>query len=255
MRLVSPGSLIPRLWILAVIAELAVAPIASNGRIRAQPPSPPRDSSRTDTVRMRGCFECGQIVVYGLLFAPGALVAAQGSQDTMTVAGGPLDIPDVFVSAYVTGGSGFSDTSSWAHSENVELFARGVYVSARFEHIYEPRDKEYLTTRIGHLWRGGRMLFGGVTAGYRATRGGAAHAGAEVAFPLVAGGRRWRTLFEVSYLFGGDGAFWNYRLQTQWALRGGPFFIGFDCDLHNLPIRRNGQVETGALGLLFGVRR
>ena len=99
------------------------------------------------------------------------------------------------------------------------------------------------------------MLFGGVTAGYRATRGGAAHAGPEVAFPLVVGGRRWRTLFEVSYLVAGDGAFWNYRLQTQWALRKTPFFIGFDCDLKDVPIRNHGQIETGALSLLLGVRR
>src|SRR5438270_4855005 len=147
MRLVSPDNLIRRLWILPVSIQLALLPISSSG----QQPSPPRDSSRTDSVHLRGCFECGQLLLYGLIFAPAAIVAAQGSLDTMTVAGGPLEIPDVFVSAYVTGGGGFSDTSSWAHSENLELFARGAYVSARFEHIYEPRDQQYLTTRVGHL--------------------------------------------------------------------------------------------------------
>src|SRR5881397_3816730 len=138
MRLVSAVNLIRLLCILPVLVP------NPTGRLSAQPPSPPRDSSRTDTLHRRQCADCLGLVFYGLVLAPSALLAGagEGSRDTMTVAGGPLDIPDVFVSAYVTGGSGLSDTSSWAHSENLELFVRGAYVSTRFEHIYEPRDKK-----------------------------------------------------------------------------------------------------------------
>lgn len=241
------------LCVLPLSIQLAALASPWSSRLNAQQPSPPRDSSRTDSLRRRQCADCLGLVFYALALAPSALLA--GEQDTMTVAGGPLEVANFSVDAYITGGSGLADTSSWAHSENVNLFARGAYLGMQLEHIYQPTDKEYLTVRVGHLWRRGRMLFGGVTAGYRATRGAATHTGAEVAFPLVVGGRRWRMLFEVSYLFAGDGAYWNYRLQTQWPLRWRPFFIGFDCDLKNLPIRNHGQIETGALSLLFGIRR
>ena len=241
--------------VVPLTVQLALLAGAGSSRLIAQQPSPPRDSSRADSLRPRQCAECMGLVFYGLVIAPSALLAAGEEKDTMTVAGGPLEVPDFTVSAYITGGSGFADTSSWAHSENFDLFARGAYVGVQLEHIYQPTDKKYLTVRVGHLWRRGRMLFGGITAGYRATRGEATHAGAEVAFPLVVGGRRWRTLFEVSYLVASDGAYWNYRLQTQWPLGWRPLFIGFDCDLKNLPIRNHGQIETGALSLLFGIRR
>jgi hypothetical protein len=241
--------------LLPLTAQLALLAGPWSGQLSAQQPSSRGDSSRTDSLHRRQCPDCLGLVFYALAIAPSALLGGAGEGDTATVAGGPLEVPDFSLSAYITGGSGLSDTSSWAHSENLELFARGAYIGARLEHIYEPRDKEYLTVRLGHLWRRGRMFFGGITAGYRATRGGAAHAGGEVAFPLVVGGRRWRTLFEVSYLFDGDGAYWNYRLQTQWPLRWRPLFIGFDCDLQNLPIRNHGQIETGALSLLLGIRR
>src|SRR5437764_14949554 len=127
------------LCVLPVIVSLALLPSPSSGRLSAQQPSPPRDSSRDDSLHRRQCADCMGLVVYGLAIAPSALLAGgdQGRQDTMTVAGGPLDIPDVFVAAYITGGSGLSDTSSWAHSENIELYARGAYIATRLEHISE----------------------------------------------------------------------------------------------------------------------
>ena len=73
MRLVSAVNLIRLLCCLPVLVP------NPTGRLSAQPPSPPRDSSRTDTLHRRQCADCLGLVFYGLVLAPSALLAGAGS--------------------------------------------------------------------------------------------------------------------------------------------------------------------------------
>jgi hypothetical protein len=93
-----------------------------------------------------------------------------------------------------------------------------------------------------------------MTLGYRDGHGLGAQSGPEVAFPLIMGGRRWRTRFETSYVFASN-VLWNYRFQADWWLRGGPLFIGVELDGNDLPLRKGGRIGPGSAALMAGVRR
>jgi hypothetical protein len=233
---------------ITLLAALALSP-----PITAQTPPARVDSSRSDTLyRAHGALAA---VFYSLPFAPALAVFAFDTTDTTTFAGGPLPWNDFRLSAYSTTGIGTSDTITNAtYSANLELSVHGTYTSVRLERFANPVGIQYLTVRAGLTAHRAHNYVGGMTLGYRDGRGVGSHSGLEVAFPLIVGGPRRRVRFETSHLIR-RGVFWNYRVQADWRLRGGPLFIGAEVDGHDMAVRRGGRIGPGSAAIMLGVRR
>ena len=233
-----------RLWGLAISLGF-VGAAACPTRLSAQAtPS----GCAADSVRRARNPDGAALFFYAIPIAPSALIPAMECADSATLsARGP--VRDVLL--YVSASAGLAD--GYAHTESAELHYRHLYLAFRNAHQDPSTELGYREGRIGYLSHAGSLLEGGVTAGYRASTGSSTRGGPELAFPLRVNSRRWSALFESSYVLDAGQAYWNYRLEADYPLHGGPIFLGWLIDANELPIRNRGQVRTAAVGMVVGL--
>jgi hypothetical protein len=186
--------------------------------------------------------------------APGGMILLM---DTSNLEFPPLGFWDGRIAAHVTGGPAFADSAgaTWAYSAGVEILARGFYVEARNEHFRLPQHIEYRTVRLGYLLHPVPEAAGGITVGYRDARGVDDHEGIEVGFPFVTGGRKFWLRYEAGYVISKEMQSWNYRLQGEYVVRGGPLYIGATVEAKTLPLRTGSKVSAVPVVVVVGVRR
>ncbi len=160
------------------------------------------------------------------------------------------------LAAHVTGGPAFADSAgeTWAYSAGVEILARGFYAEARNEHFRLPQHIEYRTVRLGYLLHRVPEAAGGVTIGYRDARGAHGHGGVEIGFPLITGSRNFWLRYDASYVISKETPSWNYRMQAEYVVRGGPVYIGANVEAKTLPLRNGSKVSSVPLAVVVGVR-
>jgi hypothetical protein len=168
----------------------------------------------------------------------------------------PLGFWERRVAAHVSSGSGVarSDSNSFAYSAGVEILFRGIYAELRTEHFELPHRIEYRTARLGYLIHPLPEVAGGVTLGYRDARGIRGHRGMEVAFPYIMGSRTWWLRYEAAYVFSSEMVSWSYRMQAEFLVRGGPWYLGFNVEAKSLPLRVGSKVTSVPISVIAGIR-
>jgi hypothetical protein len=194
------------------------------------------------------------LALYSLVLAPAGLAVAY-PKDTVEHPD-PLTFLNDHVSISATGGlaSGADGPvlgASWTGAVSIEVLTGGTVVEVRSEHFSLPHHVEYLTFRVGQMWRPRARFAGGVTGGVRRVRELPLHEGVEIAFPFVGGGRSAWVRLETAYVISMKRSSWNYRVHGERRLGSGPFVGSITADLKSWEIRKRGEVShfTVSVGL------
>ena len=192
---------------------------------------------------------------FALAAAPAGLAAIIPKDSTRRP--GTLGFWSDHASLYVTGGlaSGRDGPilgASWTGSGNIEVVRRGTMLEVRVEHFKLHDHVEYRTVRVGRMFHTDARMVGGVTLGYRSVRNLRAHEGVEVGFPFVRGGENAWMRLESAYVMSTKQSSWNYRLQGERRVNGGPFIAGFNIELNSWELRNHGELSHGHVSLLIG---
>lgn len=266
---------------LAMVLNVSLVPLPVSRVAVAQQPDPPRDTVPPDSVRRDSVitdsvrrdslperWRYGSHHVGGYL----SLLAGFGVFAVIAIAPAPLakwwgaqDSTDMAFwtdhrSFYGTVGGIFDEGQTWAHSVNVEVLRGGRYAELRVEDFYRPRHFQYITVRGGYLFHPKRGAAGGVTLGYRHAQRDPGQQGVEIGLPLFVAFPRTpkgTIRLEPSYAFAPDGAFYSYRFQVDYPVRGGPYVAGVSVVGKSVTLNpgyaRKGYFAS-AVALLIGAR-
>lgn len=160
------------------------------------------------------------------------------------------------LAVYATVGGSLQKGQTGAHSVNAEILRKGMHGELQLEDFWRPRYVRYLTVRGGYLWHPRRHAAGGVTVGYVHANREPGQRGVEIGVPLLVGNRTRTFRVAPMYLLSPKGAFWNYRVQLELLIPGGPYFAGLNAVGKSMPLRRSvpAVFPSSALTLLFGAR-
>jgi len=248
----------------SLVLTLNVALLVSSSAFGQTPQNPKdsaaHDSAAVDSIRIDSTRQVKD--AYGLEAAFIALAAAPAGLAAIipkdsTQHPGVLGFWSDHASFYFTEGlaSGRDGPilgASWTGSGSLEALRRGILLEVRVEQFKLLKHVEYHTIHVGRMFHTDGRMVGGVTLGYRSVRNLRAHEGVEVGFPFVRGGQNAWMRLESAYVMSAQQSSWNYRLQGERRVNGGPFIAGFTIELNSWELRDHGELSHGHFSLLLG---
>lgn len=251
-----------------VLTAALLATLAGARMLPAQDRPTPRDSARADSsrratrpdsTRVVQCPDCLMLIFPAAavwLAAPSVYLFGRIAPEA------PAPLTTFWTrhaALYLTGGPTATQNPDlgWTHTEGLELLAHGAYMELRGEHYYLfPQHIQYALARVGWFAHPTATASGGLTVGYRGTRGPPIEGrqqGVELAFPVVIdlGSRWWR--FEPYYVASLHQTTWNYRIEAEWPIPRRSELAGFRIDAMSLPIRNTTRIAWVTIAAVIGV--
>jgi hypothetical protein len=242
----------------------------------AQGPPAPRDSTRADSAQSDSILKDSlppdsirggpihdprmYLMVYaGIFVLPVVLVTAPAPLAKWWGEPGrtAMAFLDDHWAAYVSVGGYFHRGQTWAHSASLEVLRKSVHAELHVEDFWRPRHVRYFTLRAGYLWHPRRRAAGGVTLGYVHADRDPAQRGLEIGVPLFVGSSSGTMRLEPTYVLSSSGLLWSGRLQLEFHIPGGPYFVGANMVGKSLQLRSDpsrDDLAARAVTLLFGTR-